>query len=118
VIDKKSSRLKRALKLRSKIKKTGMTRLTVYRSSQHIYAQVISSDGATTIASSSTVQAKVKAAAESTGNIDAASTVGKDVAEKALAAGISEVAFDRSGFKYHGRIKALAEAAREAGLKF
>jgi large subunit ribosomal protein L18 len=64
------------------------------------------------------VQAKVKAAAESTGNIDAASTVGKDVAEKALAAGISEVAFDRSGFKYHGRIKALAEAAREAGLKF
>lgn len=118
MIDKKSSRLKRALKLRSKIKKIGMTRLTVHRTAQHIYAQVISSDGATTIASSSTVLASVKASAEHTGNINAATAVGKDVAEKALAAGISEVAFDRSGFKYHGRVKALADAAREAGLKF
>ncbi len=118
MIDKKSSRLKRALKLRSKIKKNGITRLTVHRTSQHIYAQVISSDGETTIASSSTNLANIKASAGHTGNVAAASAVGKDVAEKALAAGISEVAFDRSGFKYHGRVKALAEAAREAGLKF
>lgn len=118
MIDKKSSRLKRGLKLRSKIKKTGMNRLTVHRTAQHIYAQVISIDGATTIASSSTVQANVKSSVGSTGNIVAASAVGKDVAEKALAAGVSEVAFDRSGFKYHGRVKALADAAREAGLKF
>lgn len=117
-MEKKSARLKRALKTRSKIKKFDVSRLTIHRSTQHIYAQVISSDGTTTLASASTVQADVKAGLNSTGNISAAIAVGKAIAEKALAAGVTEVAFDRSGFKYHGRVKALADAAREAGLKF
>ena len=117
-MDKKSSRLKRALKVRSRIKNLGINRLTVHKSARHIYAQVISVDGLTTLACASTIQANIKAAVEHTGNIDAATTVGKDIAEKAIAAGITEVAFDRSGFKYHGRVKALADAAREAGLKF
>lgn len=117
-MDKKASRLKRALKLRSKIKNSGANRLTIHKTSQHIYAQVISSDGAHTLASASTVQAEIKSAVKNTGNVEAAAEVGKFVAQKAIAAGITEVAFDRSGFKYHGRVKALADAAREAGLKF
>jgi large subunit ribosomal protein L18 len=117
-MDKKSSRLKRALKLRSKIKKQDVNRLTIHRTSQHIYAQVLSTDGKTTLAAASTVQSEVRAALKNTSNITAAMEVGKSVAEKALAAGVTEVAFDRSGFKYHGRVKALADAAREAGLKF
>ncbi len=117
-MDKKASRLKRALKLRSKIRKQGVSRLTIHRTSQHIYAQVLSEDGTTTIASASTTQADIKAAVKSTGNVEAASEVGKVIAQKAVAAGVTEVAFDRSGFKYHGRVKALADAAREAGLKF
>lgn len=117
-MDKKATRLKRALKLRSNIKNSGANRLTIHKSSQHIYAQVISSDGSRTLASASTVQAEVKSVVKNTGNIKAAAEVGKYVAQKALAAGITEVAFDRSGFKYHGRVKALADAAREAGLKF
>lgn len=117
-MDKKSSRLKRALKIRSKIKSLGVNRLTIHRTSQHIYAQVLSADGKSTVASASTVQADVKGAVKNTSNIEAASAVGKAVAEKALAVGVTEVAFDRSGFKYHGRVKALADAAREAGLKF
>ena len=117
-MDKKSSRLKRALKLRCKIKKQDVNRLTIHRTSQHIYAQVLSTDGKTTLAAASTVQSDVKAAVKNTSNITAAIEVGKSVAQKALAAGITEVAFDRSGFKYHGRVKALADAAREAGLKF
>jgi len=117
-MDKKSSRLKRALKLRSKIKKQDVNRLTIHRSSQHIYAQVLSTDGKTTLAAASTVQSDVRAAVKNTSNITAAIEVGKAVAQKALAAGVTEVAFDRSGFKYHGRVKALADAAREAGLKF
>jgi len=118
VIDKKTSRLKRALKLRSKISKSQLNRLTVHKTLQHIYAQVISTDGVKTVASASTVESSIKSTVKQTGNIDAASAVGKLIAEKAIAAGISEVAFDRSGFKYHGRVKALADAAREAGLKF
>ncbi len=117
-MDKKESRLKRSLKLRSKIKKLDIHRLTVYRTSQHIYAQVLSKDGLNTIASASTNQADIKVAVKNTGNKNAASEVGKIIAQRAVAAGVTKVAFDRSGFKYHGRVKALADAAREAGLKF
>ena len=117
-MDKKQSRMKRALKLRSKIKKLSATRLSIHKTAQHIYAQVISADGMTTIASASTTQADIKSSLKYTGNIGAAAEVGKFIAQKAIAAGVSEVAFDRSGFKYHGRVKALADAAREAGLKF
>lgn len=115
---KKSARLKRALKIRCSIKRQGVNRLTVHKTAQHIYAQVLSTDGKTTLAASSTVQADVKGALKNTGNKIAAGEVGKSIAVKALAAGVTEVAFDRSGFKYHGRIRALADAAREAGLKF
>jgi large subunit ribosomal protein L18 len=117
-MDKKSSRLKRALRLRCKIKKLSVNRLTIHRTSQHIYAQVLSVDGTSTLAAASTLQADVKAGLNNTSNIKAAIEVGRVVAERAIAAGVTEVAFDRSGFKYHGRVKALADAAREAGLKF
>ncbi len=117
-MDKKQTRLKRALKLRSKIKNIGATRLSIHKTSQHIYAQVISEDGSSTLACASTTQADIKAALKNTGNIEAAAEVGKQIAQRAIAAGVTEVAFDRSGFKYHGRVKALADAAREAGLKF
>ncbi len=117
-MDKKASRLKRALRLRSKIKRLDVNRLTIHRTSQHIYAQVLSKDGITTLVSSSTAQADIKAVVTNTGNAEAAVEVGKSIAQKAVAAGVTEVAFDRSGFKYHGRVKALADAAREAGLKF
>lgn len=117
-MDKNTSRMKRALKLRSKIRNSGANRLTIHKTSQHIYAQVLSTDGTCTLASASTAQAEVKSALKYTGNITAAIEVGKRIAQKAMAAGVTEVAFDRSGFKYHGRVKALADAAREAGLKF
>ncbi|MDD5460140.1 MAG: 50S ribosomal protein L18 [Methylococcales bacterium] len=117
-MEKKQSRMKRALKLRSKIKKLSVTRLSIHKTSQHIYAQVISNDGNSTLASASTTQAAIKANLKNTSNIEAAAEVGKWIAQKAIAAGVTEVAFDRSGFKYHGRVKALADAAREAGLKF
>lgn len=117
-MEKKNSRMKRALKLRSKIKRLGTTRLSIHKTSQHIYAQIISGDGNQTLASASTNQAAIKAAVGGTSNVKAAAEVGKAIAERALAAGITEVAFDRSGFKYHGCVKALADAAREAGLKF
>lgn len=117
-MDKKNSRLKRALKIRSKIKQLNISRLSVHKTSQHIYAQVISGDGTKTLASASTNQTSIKSNIKNTGNVNAAAEVGKAIAQKAIAAGIMEVAFDRSGFKYHGRVKALADAAREAGLKF
>jgi large subunit ribosomal protein L18 len=117
-MDKKKSRMKRALKMRSKIKSLSATRLSIHKTPQHIYAQVISDDGSFTLASVSTTQAVIKSTLKNTGNIEAAALVGKFIAEKAIAAGVTEVAFDRSGFKYHGRVKALADAAREAGLKF
>lgn len=117
-MDKKKTRLKRALKLRSRIKKLGATRLSIHKTTQHIYAQVISDDGTRTLASAATTQADVKAGLKNTGNVQAAAEVGKKIAQLAIAAGITDVAFDRSGFKYHGRVKALADAAREAGLKF
>lgn len=117
-MDKKQSRMKRALRLRSQIRKLGVARLSIHKSSQHIYAQVISGDGKTTLASASTTQKEINANLKNTNNVAAAMEIGKSVAQKAIAAGITEVAFDRSGFKYHGRVKALADAAREAGLKF
>lgn len=117
-MDKKSARLKRAAKTRQIIRRTGNTRLSVHRTPRHIYAQIFSSDGATVLASASTVEPGLRHSLSGTGNQDAAKAVGRSIAEKALAIGISEVAFDRSGFRYHGRVKALADAAREAGLKF
>jgi large subunit ribosomal protein L18 len=117
-MDKKNTRLKRATKLRCKIRQLNANRLSIHKSSQHIYAQVISGDGTKTLASASTNQVEIKTGLKNTSNIIAAAQVGKHIAQKAIAAGITEVAFDRSGFKYHGRVKALADAAREAGLKF
>ncbi|MBS0591268.1 MAG: 50S ribosomal protein L18 [Proteobacteria bacterium] len=116
--EKNESRLRRAKSTRMHIKKLAVPRLTVHRSDQHIYAQVISADGATVIAAASTVQKAIKGDLKATKNKAAAAAVGKAVAEKAKAAGVESVAFDRSGYRYHGRIAALADAAREAGLKF
>lgn len=117
-MDKKSGRLRRARRSRAKIRELGVARLTVHRTPRHIYAQVIGPDGGSVLVAVSTVQKEVRDALEGTGNIAAAAVVGRAVAEKAKAAGVTRVAFDRSGFKYHGRIKALAEAARENGLEF
>ena len=114
--DKKVTRLRRARKARLKMHELEVVRLCVFRSSQHIYAQVSSADGGKVLASASTLDKEVRDAA--TGNIDAAKKVGLLVAERAKVAGITQVAFDRSGFKYHGRVKALADAAREGGLEF
>jgi large subunit ribosomal protein L18 len=96
----------------------GVPRLTVHRSGRHIYAQVIAADGGHVIAAASTLQKELKSGLSSTSNKDAAKAVGKAIAEKAVAAGISDVAFDRSGYRYHGRVAVLADAAREGGLKF
>lgn len=115
---KKLSRIRRAKSTRMKIRELGATRLCVNRTPKHIYAQVISADGSKVLAAASTLDADVKSAVKNTGNVDAASAVGKAIAEKSKAAGVNSVAFDRSGFKYHGRIKALADAARESGLEF
>ncbi len=116
-MDKKSSRLRRARRTRAKIRELAVPRLSVFRTPKHIYAQIIAANGSDVLASASTVQAEIKSTVKYTGNIDAAAAVGKAIAEKAKSAGIESVAFDRSGFKYHGRVKALADAAREAGLK-
>ncbi len=113
---KKETRLRRARKARLKMRELETVRLCVYRSSQHIYAQVLSADGGKVLASASTLDKELRDAA--TGNVDAAKKVGQLVAERAKAAGVTQVAFDRSGFQYHGRVKALAEAAREGGLEF
>ncbi|MDD2893907.1 MAG: 50S ribosomal protein L18 [Halothiobacillaceae bacterium] len=115
---KKQQRLRRSLKSRSKMSELNMPRLCVNRTPQHIYAQIISSDGSNVVASASTLMAEMRSTLSSTGNTDAAVAVGRVIAERAKAAGIEAVAFDRSGFKYHGRIKALADSAREHGLKF
>lgn len=114
--DKKIARLRRAKRSRAKISELRVNRLCVYRSPRHIYAQIISPTGNEILASASTVEKDSKS--EATGNVDAAGRVGKLIAERAKAAGIDKVAFDRSGYQYHGRIKALAEAAREGGLEF
>ena len=115
---KKETRIRRAKRSRLKIRELGAHRLCIHRTPRHIYAQVISPDGSKVLASASTLDANVKSAVKSTGNIDAAVAVGKMIAEKSKAAGVNAVAFDRSGFKYHGRVKALADAAREGGLEF
>jgi large subunit ribosomal protein L18 len=122
MIDKKQSRLRRARATRARIAMQKVNRLTVFRTNLHIYANVISPDGGKVLASASTVEAEVRSQLAGVkgkgGNAAAAKLVGARIAQKAKAAGIEAVAFDRSGFLYHGRVKALAEAAREAGLKF
>lgn len=115
-MDKKSARLRRARRGRSKMRELRVMRLSVHRTPRHIYAQVIAAEGDRVLAAASTLDKDLRSGA--TGNIDAAARVGKLIAERAKAAGITSVAFDRSGFKYHGRIKALADAAREGGLEF
>lgn len=114
--DKKQSRLRRARRARAKISELGVSRLSVFRTPRHIYAQIIANNGGTVLASASTLDKTLRSG--KTGNATAATAVGTLIAERAKAAGISQVAFDRGGFKYHGRVKALAEAAREAGLEF
>jgi large subunit ribosomal protein L18 len=117
-MDKRTARLRRAKKARAHIRRLGMHRLTVHRSGRHIYAQVITADGGNVVAMASTLQKDVRNDLSSTSNKDAAKAVGKAVAERAVAAGVSDVAFDRSGYRYHGRVAELADAAREGGLKF
>ena len=114
--EKKAARLRRARRGRMKMRALGADRLTVHRSPRHMYAQVISADGERVLAQASTLDAALRAGP--TGNIQAAAKVGGLIAERAKEAGIGRVAFDRSGYKYHGRVKALAEAAREGGLEF
>ncbi len=116
--DKNQSRLRRARKNRARITRSGQARLSVHRSGRHIYAQVIAAGGQHTIAAASTLQKDVAEGLKSTCSVEAAQAVGKKVAERTLEAGVDGVAFDRSGFRYHGRVRALADAAREAGLKF
>ena len=116
-MDKKVSRIRRAKKFRSMIKEKSKHRLVVHRSSKHMYAQIIDKDFCV-IAASSTLSSSLKSSLSYTGNVDAAKSVGKDIAEKAIAKGVKSVAFDRSGFKYHGRVAALAASARESGLQF
>jgi|SRR5688500_18094679 large subunit ribosomal protein L18 len=113
---KNQQRLRRARQTRLKIAELAVARLTVHRSNSHIYAQVIDASGAKVIAAASTVEKEVRSA--NGGNVKAAAEVGRRIAERAKKAGVEAVAFDRGGYKFHGRIKALAEAAREAGLKF
>lgn len=117
-MNKKLSRQRRAKRTRAKIKNLQATRLCVSRTPRHIYAQITTSDGAKTLVTASTLDKDLKASLKSTGNVDAAKAVGKLVAERALKAGLQKVAFDRSGYLYHGRVKALADAARESGLEF
>lgn len=117
-MDKKSSRLRRASRSRAKIRELEVYRLTVHRTPRHIYAQVLNTDSTKVIAAASTLDPEVKKALSATGNKAAAELVGKTVAERAAKNGVTEVAFDRSGFRYHGRVKALADAARESGLQF
>lgn len=118
-MDKKASRLRRARRARAKISELGVHRLTIHRTPRHIYAQVIAPGGAEVIAAASTVEKSVMADIQGTGgNAAAAAVVGRHVAERAKAKGVGRVAFDRGGFRYHGRVKALADAAREAGLEF
>lgn len=117
-MDKNIARLRRAKTTRARIRILGVPRLSVLRTGQHVYAQLFSHDGSRVLASASTLQADVREGLESSKNMTAAARVGQLIAERAKAAGVEKVAFDRSGYRYHGRIKALADAAREAGLQF
>ncbi|WP_396270415.1 50S ribosomal protein L18 [Ideonella sp.] len=119
MLTKKEQRLRRARQTRARIAIQGVASLTVFRSNTHIYASVISGDGAVVVASASTAEKELRdQLGGNGGNAAAAALVGKRIAEKAKAAGVEKVAFDRAGFAYHGRVKALAESAREAGLQF
>lgn len=113
-----NGRLRRARRTRAKIAELSAVRLTVHRTNLHVYAQIIDPSGARVLASASTLEPEVRKEVANGGNINAATLVGRRIAEKAKQAGIENVAFDRSGFRYHGRVKALADAAREGGLKF
>ena len=115
---KKVARLRRASRSRNRIRRQGVMRLCVFKSPRHFYAQIINQDIGQVVVSASTIEADFKKQVTSGGNIDAAVKLGVRLAEKAREAGVSEVAFDRSGYKYHGRVKAMADAAREGGLKF
>jgi large subunit ribosomal protein L18 len=118
-MDKKNARLRRATRARAKMRELGVYRLCVFRSPRHMYAQVIAPEGDRVVASASTLDKDFRAsAAGHSGNAGAAAVIGKTIADRARAAGIERVSFDRSGFKYHGRVKALADAAREHGLQF
>lgn len=117
-MDKKAARARRARRTRAKIRELGVHRLTVTRTPKHVYAQVMESDGSRVLASASTLDKEIRAEVGYGGNVDAAKTVGRMVAERAKAAGVTQVAFDRAGYRFHGRVKALADAAREAGLEF
>jgi len=116
-VNKRSKRQRRAGRTRARIVLKGMHRLCVHRTPRHIYAQIIAPDRSTVIAAASTVQKELRSKVKSTGNKEAAAAVGAAIAEKAKEKGVTKVAFDRSGFRYHGRVKALADAAREAGLE-
>ncbi|MFM1948411.1 MAG: ribosomal protein [Pseudomonadota bacterium] len=121
MLTKKEQRLRRARQTRIRIAQQGVARLTVNRTNLHIYASVVSGDGSKVLASASTAEVDVRKELGATGkggNANAAQLIGKRIAEKAKAAGVEKVAFDRAGFAFHGRVKALAEAAREAGLQF
>lgn len=115
---KRLSRQRRAKRTRLKIRELEATRLTVYKTPRHMYAQVTTADGSKTLVAASTLDKELRKKLKVTGNVDAAKEVGALIAKRALKAGVTEVAFDRAGFSYHGRIKALAEAAREVGLQF
>jgi len=117
-LDKKQNRLRRARRGRAKIRELEANRLSIHRTPRHIYAQVLGAGGDEVLASASTLEPEVRKGIKYGGNVEAAAIVGARIAEKAKAAGVDTVAFDRSGFRYHGRVKALADAAREAGLKF
>jgi large subunit ribosomal protein L18 len=116
--DKKQTRLRRARRTRAHIRELGVHRLAIHRTPQHIYAQIIAPDASVTVVAASTVEKTVVDGLSGTGNVEAAKKVGTAIAERAKEKGITKVAFDRAGFQYHGRIKALADAAREAGLEF
>jgi large subunit ribosomal protein L18 len=118
-MDKKQARIRRATRTRAKIREVGVNRLCVHRTPRHMYAQIIAADGGRVLASASTLENGLRGTIQGhTGNVSAAAAVGKAIAERARAAGVDQVAFDRSGFRFHGRIKALADAARESGLQF
>ena len=117
-MDKKAARLRRAVKSRLRIKAQGVNRLCVFRTPRHIYAQVIAPGGSEVLVSASTLDKEVRTTIKNSGNKEAAGVVGRVIAQRAIEAGISAVAFDRSGFRFHGRVKALADAAREQGMTF
>ncbi|GAB4358681.1 MAG: 50S ribosomal protein L18 [Immundisolibacter sp.] len=117
-MEKKLKRQRRGRAARARMRKLGVTRLCVHRTAQHTYAQVIDAGGGRVLAAASTLEKPLAGQLGHTGNVEAARLIGRVIAERAQQAGVAEVAFDRSGFKYHGRVKALADAAREAGLKF